>query len=183
MRKNLLLILAAALAIALLPVGSAGAKPKPKPKYFFEYNQTVVIVTTSVCRSIPSGTVTEKSYLTRTTEIKGYIGGTATYRGSEQVRLTRQGDNPHLPDYDTTAPKKEFKGDYDQTGDWKRRDGRIRFDPVWGYDSLTLKLPRVNRERTRSFTKTQQNTPPPSERCTYDEQAEISGDLTIQRVQ
>jgi hypothetical protein len=178
-----LLFLLAAVALVGPAAQPAVAKPKPKPKYYFNYNQKLVLVTTSVCKSIPSGTVTEKSYLTRTISITGYIGGKSTSRITEQVRLTRQGDNPHLPDYDTTAPAKEIKDEYDQTGDWKRRDGKIKFDPVWGYSSLTLKLPKVNKERTKSFTKTQQNTPPPSERCTYDESAEINGDLTIQRIQ
>jgi hypothetical protein len=173
------LLLLAALPLAFAPAAEA----KPKPKYFFHFNQTSVITTTSICKSIPSGTVTERTILTSVREIKGYIGGDATARTTEQTRLTRTGDNPYLPDSDVTTPKRESKFAYDQKGDWKRGDGRIKFDPVWGLQSLTLKLPKVNRERTKSFTKKQKNTPPPSDRCTYEESADINGDLTIQRVQ
>ena len=172
-----------ALTYPLDPPAVEKRKPRPKPKYYFEYNQKSVIVTTSVCRSLSDRKVTEKSYVTRTLEIKGYIGGEATGRHSEQVRLTRESDDPQLPPVDTTAPKREWQHSYDQAGDWKRRDGRIKFDPVWGYRSLTLKVPKLNREVTKSFKEEQKNTPPPSERCTYDEKAEINGDLTIQRIQ
>jgi hypothetical protein len=182
------LILALCALLAVVPAADAKKRPRPAPKYYFSASHTRTVVTVSTCDAIPSGQTTETVTATIQTEQRGYLGGAMTSSGWRQESIKRETKgNDYLPPYEYVGPREELgktKGKASES--WKVGSSTARY-LYWAAGDgayVPLKLPRPNRETTRTFdggTKDSDEYDPQS-RCAHAERITVTGNVTLQRV-
>ena len=171
------------------PVQSAAKKKKKKPaRYFFVAQQTILSVTTSDCKSVTNDAHrTQETYtVERISEQRGYLGETMTERGTNQTTLERTGNDPYLPPTRSQTPKNEFKfEDLASSRAWKKGSTTATFNyGVIGNEyRMKLRLPKLNKELTRSYEKTYRDEKTSDSRCNHTDKVTITGSVTLQRIQ
>jgi hypothetical protein len=171
------------------PVQTAAKKKKKKPaRYFFVAQQTILSVTTSDCKSVTNDAHrTQETYtVERISEQRGYLGETMTERGTNQTTLERTGNDPYLPPARSQTPKNEFKfEDLAASRAWKKGATTATFNyGIIGNEYRTkLRLPKLNKELTRSFEQTYRDEKTSDDRCNYTDKVTIQGSVTLQRIQ
>lgn len=170
------------------PVQTAKKKKKKPARYFFVAQQTILAVTTSDCKSLTNDAhrTTETYTVERVSEQRGYLGETMTERGWNQTTLERTGNDPYLPPSRSQTPRNEFKFEDLAAGRaWKKGSTSATFNyGIIGNEYRTkLRLPKLNKELTRSYEQTYRDEKTSDRRCNYSDKVTIKGSVTLQRIQ
>ena len=171
------------------PVQTAAKKKKKKPaRYFFVAQQTILSVTTTDCKSVTNDAhrTTETVTVERISEQRGYLGETMTERGTNQTTLERTGNDPYLPPTRSQTAKNEFKfEDLPASRAWKkgRTSATFNYGIIGNEYRMKLRLPKLNKELTKSYEKTYRDETTSDSRCVNTDKVTITGSVTLQRIQ
>jgi hypothetical protein len=186
-----------ALAVALgalvvaVPVASAAPEKRAakKPaKYFFVAQQTETSVITTDCKSVTNDAHRTKTTTTaiRFSETRGYLGGTQSERGYNQYIMERSGNDPYLPPYRMEGEKVEFSYNGDSASrTWSKSGSYATFGyGIVDHDyKVRFRLPRLNKEQTKSYNRVHRNEKSSDARCNNTDRTTITGSVTLQRIQ